>query len=187
MPQRYSPRSARAALALHLILTVLIAGAALGRLLLPPGTMGRGPELGLAGAQVRAVAAAARSLSPNRPAEQLAIGHTQIRGDLPSSALFPYSTAPRMGNPAGGAHSVAGRPLREQKHDWRLELQVSLSWQYADGASSRALHAPVSPPIGTPWNSGRPLEHRQVRAAAQPDGEAAITARSGRLPACNSG
>lgn len=154
MPPRYVPQSAHAARVLLLLLTALLAGATLGRLLLPPGRLGPGEDLGIPGARVQAVAAA-RSSSPNSPAVRPAIGREQSRGDLPSVTPSTFSTGPRMGNLTGGAHRLPGGPMLEQEPDWRLELQVSLSWQYAGGTSSRALHAPVSPPIGEPLESAQ--------------------------------
>jgi hypothetical protein len=143
MPTRHAWRYAYAAPTLSLILGALLVGAALGYLLLPPGSLGWGADLWIPEAQVQAVAAAARSSLSSQSEEQQTDGHEQMRDS--QSAVWAQT-----GSPAGGSHSRRAGPSVERRHDWRLEVQVGLSWQYAGGARSRALNAPVSPPIGEP-------------------------------------
>ena len=131
MPQRHVPRHAQMTLVLLLLLTALLAGAALGHLLLPPGRLGLGEDLVMSGAQVQAMAAASQASSSNRPVEQFPIGS--------------YMRDPTWKSPSLPAESSLKRT-----HDWRLELQVGPSWQYAAGAGSREIRAPNSAPIGEP-------------------------------------
>lgn len=152
MPQHHPRRVAAARLGLLQILCGLLIGTALGHLALPPGRPGPGAAVGLPVAQVQAVAAAATfSSSPTaRPAAWRTAGHA-LAGDRPG-ADAPSSIATLSGSGSPTRPSVEGgtAPHQRRTHDWRMELQVGPTWQYAAGAGSRALRAPDNAPIGQP-------------------------------------
>ena len=141
MPTRHAWRYAYAAPTLSLILSALLVGAALGYLLLPPGSLAWGADLWIPEAQVQAVAAAARSSLSSQSEEEQTDGHEQMRDS--QSAVWAQT-----GSSPGGSRSLRDGPSLERRHDWRLEVQVGLSWQYAGGKISRALRAPDSAPSG---------------------------------------
>jgi hypothetical protein len=142
------PQLAQVVCCLVLLLAALLTGAALGHLLLPPGHLGRGLEVGLPGPSVPAVAAA-RSFPPARPGEPITEpGQTGV--DLVRGAAVPRMPGRGTGHPAWGPGRGPHGSSRTGTRDWRLEMQVGPTWQYAAGAESRNLRAPDSAPSGTP-------------------------------------
>lgn len=150
MPQRHVPRHAQMTLVLLLLLTAPLAGAALGHFILPPGRLGLGEDLVMSGVQVQAMAAASQASSSNRPVEQFSIGSGQFRSDLSGSDPSPFSIGSYTRDPTWKSPSLPAESSLKRTHDWRLELQVGPSWQYAAGAGSREIRAPNSAPIGEP-------------------------------------
>lgn len=151
MPHPDAPRSTHIGLVLLLLLGALIAGASLGHLLLPPGRLGVGAEIGMPQAQVQVAAAEARPSAPawhetQRRERSAAMERARQAGAFPS----PLSLKQPLGHPARKSFVQPTAARSFQGEDRRLEMQVGLTWQYAAGADSRKLRAPDSAPEGAP-------------------------------------
>ena len=152
MLQHHTQRVAAARLVLLLILGGLLTGGGLGHLVLPPGRLGPGADVGVPVAEVYAAAAAATCSSSSSPES----GACRTTDGASFGGRLGAGAAWRIAVPTGSRKSTAtvsgvvAEPSRHGTRDWRVELQVGLAWQYAAEAGSRALRAPDNAHIGQP-------------------------------------
>ena len=135
---------ARPALLLILIMAAVIAGAALGRTLLPPGSLGPSLGIDVPVARVEARPALRASSLPAAPVAEFQSGNALPHDD---PGARPPRPAPAGGGPGIWLHQ---RDLDAERHAWQVELQVSLTWNYAGGEASRAWRNPTSAADGHP-------------------------------------